>query len=78
MARRGAELIITGREAEDRERTAAAIRAMAYAARHQAMFAAAASHSGLLHTRDQVRPVPGPQLMRDLLKGEGVAWVTPR
>lgn len=51
---------------------------MAYTARHQGMFAAVASDSGLLPTRDQGRPVPGLQLMRDLLKGEGVACVTPR
>jgi hypothetical protein len=31
------------------------------------MFRAAASHSGLLHTRYQGGPVPGPQVIQDLL-----------
>jgi S-formylglutathione hydrolase FrmB len=47
------------------------LEAMTYAARHPAMFAAAASSSGLLHTRDQGRPVPGPRLIQDLLGDVG-------
>jgi diacylglycerol O-acyltransferase/trehalose O-mycolyltransferase len=42
--------------------------AMAYAARHPGMFRAAASYSGLLHTRYQGGPVPGPQVVQDLLR----------
>jgi diacylglycerol O-acyltransferase/trehalose O-mycolyltransferase len=45
--------------------------AMAYAARHPGMFAAAASYSGLLHTRYQGDPVPGPQLIQGLLRDFG-------
>jgi diacylglycerol O-acyltransferase / trehalose O-mycolyltransferase len=56
--------------------------AMAYAARHPGMFAAAASYSGLLHTRYQGDPVPGPQLIQGLLRqfGEDPAalWGDPR
>jgi diacylglycerol O-acyltransferase / trehalose O-mycolyltransferase len=55
--------------------------AMAYAARHPGMFAAAASYSGLLHTRYQGGPVPGPQAIQDLLRalGEdpGALWGDP-
>jgi diacylglycerol O-acyltransferase / trehalose O-mycolyltransferase len=56
--------------------------AMAYAARHPGMFAAAASYSGLLHTRYQGDPVPGPQLIQGLLRrfgedGDGL-WGDPR
>jgi S-formylglutathione hydrolase FrmB len=40
---------------------------MAYAARHPGMFRAAASYSGLLHTRYQGGPVPGRQVIQDLL-----------
>jgi alpha-glucoside transport system permease protein len=42
--------------------------AMAYAARHPGMFAAAASYSGLLHTRYQGDPLPGPRMIQDLLR----------
>jgi diacylglycerol O-acyltransferase/trehalose O-mycolyltransferase len=42
--------------------------AMAYAARHPGMFAAAASYSGLLHTRYQGDPIPGPTAIQDLLR----------
>ena len=42
--------------------------AMAYAARHPGMFAAAASYSGLLHTRYQGNPLPGPRMIQDLLR----------
>ena len=56
--------------------------AMAYAARHPGMFAAAASYSGLLHTRYQGDPLPGPQLIQGLLRqfGEdpGGLWGDPR
>jgi diacylglycerol O-acyltransferase / trehalose O-mycolyltransferase len=56
--------------------------AMAYAARHRGMFAAAASYSGLLHTRYQGDPVPGPELVQGLLRqfGEdpGALWGDPR
>ncbi len=41
--------------------------AMAYAARHRGMFRAAASYSGLLHTRYEGGPVSGPQLIQNLL-----------
>jgi diacylglycerol O-acyltransferase / trehalose O-mycolyltransferase len=56
--------------------------AMAYAARHPGMFAAAASYSGLLHTRYQGDPVAGPELIQGLLRdfGEdpGALWGDPR
>ncbi len=42
--------------------------AMAYAARHPGMFQAAASYSGILDTRYQGGPVPGPQLIQTLLR----------
>ena len=42
---------------------------MAYTAGHQGMFAAVASNSGLLPTRDQGGPVPGLQLMRTCSRG---------
>ena len=42
--------------------------AMAYAARHPGMFRAAASYSGLLHTRYQGDPLPGPRMIQDLLR----------
>jgi diacylglycerol O-acyltransferase / trehalose O-mycolyltransferase len=45
--------------------------AMAYAACHPGMFAAAASYSGLLHTRYQGDPVPGPQVIQGLLRQFG-------
>jgi diacylglycerol O-acyltransferase / trehalose O-mycolyltransferase len=52
--------------------------AMAYAARHPGMFAAAASYSGLLHTRYRGDPVPGPQLIQGLLgdfgEDPGALW----
>ena len=38
--------------------------AMAYAARHPGMFRAAASYSGLLHTRYQGDPLPGPRMIQ--------------
>ena len=41
--------------------------AMAYAARHPGMFAAAASYSGLLHTRYVGDPIGGPRLIQGLL-----------
>ena len=41
---------------------------MAYAARHPGMFQAAASYSGLLHTRYPGDPVPGPRMIQDLLR----------
>ncbi len=41
---------------------------MAYAARHPGMFQAAASYSGILDTRYQGGPVPGPQLIQTLLR----------
>jgi hypothetical protein len=40
---------------------------MAYAARHPGMSRAAVSYSGLLHTRYQGGPVPGRQVIQDLL-----------
>jgi S-formylglutathione hydrolase FrmB len=56
--------------------------AMAYAARHPGMFEAAASYSGLLHTRYQGDPVPGPQLIQGLLRQFGedadALWGNPR
>jgi diacylglycerol O-acyltransferase / trehalose O-mycolyltransferase len=56
--------------------------AMAYAARHPGMFAAAASYSGLLHTRYQGDPVPGPELIQGLLRDFGEnpdgLWGDPR
>ncbi|HWD44952.1 MAG TPA: alpha/beta hydrolase family protein [Actinomycetota bacterium] len=56
--------------------------AMAYAARHPGMFAAAASYSGLLHSRYQGDPVPGPQLIQGLLRQFGedpdALWGDPR
>jgi S-formylglutathione hydrolase FrmB len=56
--------------------------AMAYAARHPGMFAAAASYSGLLHTRYQGDPLPGPRLVQDLLGDFGedpqAPWGDPR
>ena len=42
--------------------------AMAYAARHPGLFRAAASYSGLLHTRYQGDPLPGPRMIQDLLR----------
>jgi alpha-glucoside transport system permease protein len=42
--------------------------AMAIAARHPGMFRAAASYSGLLHTRYQGDPLPGPRMIQDLLR----------
>jgi diacylglycerol O-acyltransferase/trehalose O-mycolyltransferase len=42
--------------------------AIAYAARHPGMFRAAASFSGLLHTRYQGGPIPGPQFVQNLLR----------
>jgi diacylglycerol O-acyltransferase / trehalose O-mycolyltransferase len=45
--------------------------AMAYAARHPGMFRAAASYSGLLHTRWQGEPVAGPQVVEGLLRDDG-------
>ncbi|HEY2958847.1 MAG TPA: alpha/beta hydrolase family protein [Actinomycetota bacterium] len=45
--------------------------AMAYAARHPGMFRAAASYSGVVHTRYQGRPTPGPQLVQGTLRGFG-------
>jgi alpha-glucoside transport system permease protein len=42
--------------------------AMAYAARHPDMFRAAASYSGLLHTRYEGDPLPGPRMIQDLLR----------
>ena len=45
--------------------------AMAYAARHPGMFAAAASYSGLLHTRFDGDPLTGPKLTQDLLRDFG-------
>ena len=41
--------------------------AMAYAARHPGMFRAAASYSGVLHTRYQGAPEPGPQIIQGTL-----------
>jgi diacylglycerol O-acyltransferase/trehalose O-mycolyltransferase len=56
--------------------------AMTYAARHPGMFAAAASYSGLLHTRYQGDPIPGPKLIQDLLgdfgENPGALWGDPR
>ena len=56
--------------------------AMAYAGRHPGMFQAAASYSGLLHTRYQGEPLAGPRLVQDLLGtfGEDPAalWGDPR
>ena len=56
--------------------------AMVYAARHPGMFAAAASYSGLLHTRYQGDPLPGPQLIQGLLGQFGedgdALWGAPR
>jgi diacylglycerol O-acyltransferase/trehalose O-mycolyltransferase len=56
--------------------------AMAYAARHLGMFAAAASYSGLLHTRYQGGPVTGPRMVQDLLRqfaeNPGALWGDPR
>src|SRR6266542_1199025 len=45
--------------------------AMAYAARHPGTFRAAASYSGLLHTRYQGGPVPGPGFVQNLVRGFG-------
>jgi S-formylglutathione hydrolase FrmB len=45
--------------------------AMAYAARHPGMFQAAASYSGLLHTRYPGDPVPGPRMIQNLLRDFG-------
>jgi diacylglycerol O-acyltransferase / trehalose O-mycolyltransferase len=42
--------------------------AIAYAARHPGRFRAAASYSGMLDTRYQGGPVPGPQLVQGLLR----------
>jgi alpha-glucoside transport system permease protein len=56
--------------------------AMAYAARHPGMFRAAASYSGLLHTRYQGDPLPGPRMVQDLLRSFGedpdALWGDPR
>jgi diacylglycerol O-acyltransferase / trehalose O-mycolyltransferase len=41
--------------------------AMAYAARHPGMFRAAASYSGVLHTRYQGDPTPGTQIIQGTL-----------
>lgn len=43
--------------------------AIAYAARHPGMFRAAASYSGLLDTRYEGAPIPGPQLVQNILRG---------
>jgi diacylglycerol O-acyltransferase / trehalose O-mycolyltransferase len=45
--------------------------AMAYAARHPGMFQAAASYSGIVDTGDQAGPIPGPQLVENLLRSYG-------
>jgi S-formylglutathione hydrolase FrmB len=45
--------------------------AMAYAARHPGMFQAAASYSGVLHTRYDGAPTPGRQIVLDLLGAYG-------
>jgi S-formylglutathione hydrolase FrmB len=45
--------------------------AMAYAARHPGMFRAAASYSGVLDTRYQGGPVPGPRLVEGSVRGQG-------
>ena len=42
--------------------------AMVYAARHPGLFKAAASYSGVLHTRYQGVPAPGPQIIQDTLR----------
>jgi len=42
--------------------------AMAYAARHRGMFRAAASYSGMLHTRYEGAPISGPRLIQSLLR----------
>jgi diacylglycerol O-acyltransferase / trehalose O-mycolyltransferase len=56
--------------------------AMAYAARHPGMFRAAASYSGLLHTRYQGDPLPGPRMIQDLLgdfdEDPDALWGDPR
>jgi alpha-glucoside transport system permease protein len=56
--------------------------AMAYAARHPGMFRAAASYSGLLHTRYQGDPLPGPRMIQDLLRNydedPDALWGDPR
>jgi alpha-glucoside transport system permease protein len=56
--------------------------AMAYAARHPGLFRAAASYSGLLHTRYQGDPLPGPRMIQDLLgdfdEDPDALWGDPR
>jgi diacylglycerol O-acyltransferase/trehalose O-mycolyltransferase len=56
--------------------------AMAYAARHPGMFGAAAAYSGLLHTRYQGDPIPGPRVIQDLLRDydedPNALWGDPR
>jgi diacylglycerol O-acyltransferase/trehalose O-mycolyltransferase len=42
--------------------------AITYAPRHPGMFRAAASYSGLLHTRYEGGPIPGPQFVQNLLR----------
>jgi len=56
--------------------------AMAYAARHPGMFRAAASYSGLLHTRYEGAPIAGPRLVQNVLADFGedphALWGDPR
>jgi diacylglycerol O-acyltransferase / trehalose O-mycolyltransferase len=56
--------------------------AMAYAARHPGMFRAAASYSGVLHTRYQGGPIPGPQILQGTLRSfnedPDALWGDPR
>jgi alpha-glucoside transport system permease protein len=56
--------------------------AMAYAARHPGMFRAAASYSGLLHTRYQGDPLPGLRMIQDALRNfdedPDALWGDPR
>jgi S-formylglutathione hydrolase FrmB len=58
------------------------IGAMVYAARQPGMFRAAASYSGLLHTRYQGDPLPGPRMIQDLLRNfdeyPDALWGDPR
>jgi diacylglycerol O-acyltransferase/trehalose O-mycolyltransferase len=56
--------------------------AISYAARHPGMFQAAASYSGILDTRYQGGPRPGPALIQGLLRAFGqdpdALWGDPR
>ena len=56
--------------------------AITYAARHPGMFRAAASYSGLLHTRYQGDPISGPRMIQDLLadfsEDRSALWGDPR